>query len=838
LLTAALFSAVMAGVTSAHAQVVSGKQPLAVVLCKFKDLPDEPHDVAYYQDMFSEAGAGKKGVFDFWKDVSYGNLDLTGTVVKGWYTADKTGAEYNALDRGSQIDVCASNALPDIDFNKFSGVVVITNFRNLQGPVFGGEGPTTIGGTTYPNLGFMTATIDSDLNISQHETGHTFGLVHSRTVSDNPTQADYGDSYDVMSCAGCYGTSAYSYQGAAGPGLNAVQLANAGWLPAGRVLTFNPSGCTQQTVQMAALNHPEAAGPLEARIPAAVPINKTLTSTTSDYYSIELRSKSGWDSGIPDDTFLVHMRGQDGYSYWVDSAGALTAGTEFVDAARNTYVGVNSIERTPASNGVITLSSCKIKTNLVYSGGTSDTYHEKVFLGANLTVDPSGAPIAGVPVRMTFGSRQCAGTTDRTGHIDCKMQLSDPPGTYTVTASYAGSDAYEPQTATTSYTINKRATSLQYSGASNAINGSATTLKFVLSEDNGSPIRDRKVDLTLGSGASAQTCDAISGIDGDVQCTLPRVLQPAGPTSVQAAFAGDDFYLPATGSATIDVAKGQTVLRYAGPINIANDYPATFRATLTQQDGAVPLGNRQVSFTLGSGSSAQVCTGTADGNGNAECTIANVAQPANASTVGVQVAFAGDESFLPSNASASAVLLNYSGRSYGLSTKIAVLPPVVATDTGEVSTASKSTTLKSSASVSNPLVSISSLNASVTTGGGKSTGQSKAGSVTIGIAGLPVIRATTVQAASESVCHVDGPTASASGGVSIGSLTIGGILRSTATVAPNTVIRLGLATITLNEQGSVPGSSAGMFVNAIHVSVPGIADVVVLSARSNIHNCP
>src|SRR5882757_833169 len=578
LLTAALFSAVMAGVTSAHAQVVSGKQPLAVVLCKFKDLPDEPHDVAYYQDMFSEAGAGKKGVFDFWKDVSYGNLDLTGTVVKGWYTADKTGAEYNALDRGRQIDVCASKALPDIDFNKFSGVVVITNFRNLQGPVFGGEGPTTIGGTTYPNLGFMTATIDSDLNISQHETGHTFGLVHSRTVSDNPTQADYGDSYDVMSCAGCYGTSAYSYQGAAGPGLNAVQLANAGWLPAGRVLTFNPSGCTQQTVQMAALNHPEAAGPLEARIPAAVPINKTLTSTTSDYYSIELRSKSGWDSGIPDDTFLVHMRGQDGYSYWVDSAGALTAGTEFVDAARNTYVGVNSIERTPASNGVITLSSCKIKTNLVYSGGTSDTYHEKVFLGANLTVDPSGAPIAGVPVRMTFGSRQCAGTTDRTGHIDCKMQLSDPPGTYTVTASYAGSDAYEPQTATTSYTINKRATSLQYSGASNAINGSATTLKFVLSEDNGSPIRDRKVDLTLGSGASAQTCDAISGIDGDVQCTLPRVLQPAGPTSVQAAFAGDDFYLPATGSATIDVAKGQTVLRYAGPINIANDYPATFRA--------------------------------------------------------------------------------------------------------------------------------------------------------------------------------------------------------------------------------------------------------------------
>ena len=68
--------------------------------------------------MFSETGAGEHGVFDFWRDVSYGNLDLTGTLGKGWYTAPKTAAEFNIMSRPNQIDICATQADNDVDFSK------------------------------------------------------------------------------------------------------------------------------------------------------------------------------------------------------------------------------------------------------------------------------------------------------------------------------------------------------------------------------------------------------------------------------------------------------------------------------------------------------------------------------------------------------------------------------------------------------------------------------------------------------------------------------------------------------------------------------------------------
>ncbi|MEA3189642.1 MAG: hypothetical protein QOD77_224 [Thermoplasmata archaeon] len=51
---------------------------------------------------------------------------------------------------------------------------------------------------------------------------------------------------------------------------------------------------------------------------------------------------------------------------------------------------------------------------------------------------------------------------------------------------------------------------------------------------------------------------------------------------------------------------------------------------------------------------------------------------------------------------------------------------------------------------------------------------------------------------------------------------------------PNTKILLGPVTVTLNEHRVSPGV---LEVNAVHIEVPGVADVRVLSARSDIHGC-
>ena len=116
--------------------------------------------------MFSETGAGEHGVFDFWRDVSYGQSGPHGTLVKGWYTAPKTAAEFNVMSRPDQIDICATHADNDVDFSKFAGVVVLTNHTNFNGPLFGGEGPTKINGATYSALGNAAADEDPALVVA------------------------------------------------------------------------------------------------------------------------------------------------------------------------------------------------------------------------------------------------------------------------------------------------------------------------------------------------------------------------------------------------------------------------------------------------------------------------------------------------------------------------------------------------------------------------------------------------------------------------------------------------------------------------------------------------
>jgi len=55
------------------------------------------HDAAYITDMYITRGT--HGIADYWNDVSYANIDLAGSVVKGWYTIAHTQAEEVAKAR-------------------------------------------------------------------------------------------------------------------------------------------------------------------------------------------------------------------------------------------------------------------------------------------------------------------------------------------------------------------------------------------------------------------------------------------------------------------------------------------------------------------------------------------------------------------------------------------------------------------------------------------------------------------------------------------------------------------------------------------------------------------
>ena len=81
---------------------VTGKTPYLVVMCKFADVASEPFTTAQVSDFFTETGSGKGGMYDYFHDVSYGNIDLTGTV-KGWYQMPYTVADEHRWEHGGQV---------------------------------------------------------------------------------------------------------------------------------------------------------------------------------------------------------------------------------------------------------------------------------------------------------------------------------------------------------------------------------------------------------------------------------------------------------------------------------------------------------------------------------------------------------------------------------------------------------------------------------------------------------------------------------------------------------------------------------------------------------------
>ena len=290
----------------------------------------------------------------------------------------------------------------------------------------------------------MDSEEDQQFNGILHESAHLLRLEHSRILSQSPGQDDYGDQWDIGSCLGCFGTTspwgANGFRGA-GPGSNVVQRDTAGWIAAGRKTELNNGGaCTQSTVTLAALNHPEVTGFLEAKIPAAIFIQKIGTSTTTDHYAVELREKSGWDAGIPADAVLVHLHGQDDYSYLVDQSGlagagsyfhvagpAMGLGDEYVDLPNKTVIAVNRMDAS-AHTGAVTLASCKINVSLSNLGPASADFGDAVTLAADLKVNGSNAPVPNHPVTLSVGSQSCSGTTDAAGHATCQITINQHPG--------------------------------------------------------------------------------------------------------------------------------------------------------------------------------------------------------------------------------------------------------------------------------------------------------------------------------------------------------------------------------------------------------------------------
>ncbi|HEY3867122.1 MAG TPA: Ig-like domain-containing protein, partial [Actinocrinis sp.] len=374
----------------------------------------------------------------------------------------------------------------------------------------------------------------------------------------------------------------------------------------------------------------------------------------------------------------------------------------------------------------------------------------------------------------------------------------------------------------------QRPTSLVITGgASSGDYNDPATVSANLTDDLG-PVSGAPVVFTLNG---AETCTGTTGSDGTASCSITPG-EAAGPYTLTAQYAGNATELPSSASSTFTVTHEETTLTYTGPTQAANGVPLTLSGVL-KEDGTTPINGRTVAFTLGSGASAQSCSGTTNASGAASCTIADVAQPAGTQSIGVSAAFAGDGYYQPSSASATLAFEYLTGRAYGLSASglVTVAPTP---DTGNVSTASAGDVHPPCVVTISGLISAGTLCADVTTSldPGKSDATASVQNATVGVLGLPVIKIGAVQSSSVTTCS------GSSGSASVASVSVGGIpVNVNLHPAPNTTISLLGVTLIFNEQIPVTGPDSGLTVNSVHIKALGLLDVVLASSTSDIGNC-
>jgi hypothetical protein len=297
-------------------------------------------------------------------------------------------------------------------------------------------------------------------------------------------------------------------------------------------------------------------------------------------------------------------------------------------------------------------------TTFAYTGTTSVTNGQSATLSGVLTTsEPSpGTDVGGQTVTFTLGSgsalQSCSSTTNASGAASCTItDVNQTSGTVGISASYSGNIYYQSSTAASTATVHTP-TTLTVSAGTSDFADTGTVSGVLTNSITGATISGEPVTLTLNG---TQSCNATTNASGVASCSITPN-EPAATYVLTGSFTGDTSkapqLLPSSGQNNFIVTLEETAINYTGVSVAVNGSSFTMSANLTT-DGS-PLGGRAVLMTLGSGSTAQSCTGTTNAAGSVSCTIADVNQTSG--TIPIAVTFAGDAYYRHASAPASEIV--------------------------------------------------------------------------------------------------------------------------------------------------------------------------------------
>ena len=277
--------------------LVSGSQKWVSILCRFADSATvTPFPRSWFETLLM--GGQAPGLDHYWRTSSFGTVNLTGSIVLGWYTLPYPRSHYVygsplALDSQRAAEDCTAAADPDVYFPSYVGINLMFN-QDLDCCAWGGSTTMVLDGVarTYRMTWLPPWGYESQGPIA-HEMGHGFGLPHS----SGPYNATYDSRWDVMSdvwgnCPpydatyGCVGTQTISYH---------KDLL--GWIPSAR--RYVASAGTSQTIALEPLDQLAGSDFMIARIP--------IPGSNTRFYTVETRRLAGYDAPLPGHAVVIHL---------------------------------------------------------------------------------------------------------------------------------------------------------------------------------------------------------------------------------------------------------------------------------------------------------------------------------------------------------------------------------------------------------------------------------------------------------------------------------------------------------------------------------------------------
>ena len=329
---------------------VLGSQKYLTLPCRFGDATGiTPEPLSFFEDYMDFMD-------DYWREVSYENINLVGSVEKDWENLPDPHDDYfnQTDDRIFFLKAafeCMTEFDGDIFFPDFDGINFMYN-QNLEGYSWGGGLNIDIDGEVkfYPMTWMAESHWGTTQNILGQEMGHSFGLPHESGMNDDDNP--YDSKWDVMSSGGDNSSPDPDF-GKLGVHVVAVYKDALGWIEAADVYMADMSD--DQDVFIERLAEPTDLGNADVYLEAQIEIGGSPT----DFYTIEARKFVGFDaSGVPGEAILIHIVDTtlDDRNAQVidatdnenpnDSGAKWVAGELFVDDVNNISIGIVNITAT------------------------------------------------------------------------------------------------------------------------------------------------------------------------------------------------------------------------------------------------------------------------------------------------------------------------------------------------------------------------------------------------------------------------------------------------------------------------------------------------------------